>query len=900
MFSKYQNWLRHNLRNSRFKYAAILSFVVLVVLFGVVQAGGPTRPKPPHRPGMGHMGPQKPGMWGKMVHYWRPATTVPTIKIIAVVEDESVTFETRNFPADEDFTVTMGKMYTRGINGIEVGSFNSGDGGKLEQTFEIPEELFGSYKISIRASTDHAFPYFAYNWFYNNSTEPKAVEAEEPSEEEAEEPSEEEAEEPSEEEAEEPSEEEAEEMDEGDSIAAIAAADGRFTTLVAALEAAELAGTLDGEGEFTVFAPTDDAFDALPDGTVETLLADPTGDLTTILLYHVVDGVVLAETVVTLESAETLQGEEITIAVVDDEVVLNDSVKVIETDIEASNGVLHVIDAVLMPPSLSEEGEEAPDEEAEEEPSPLVGQVWQWEEFSDPINGTQVVDGPEKYLIEFLPEGGINIQADCNVGTGTYTADEDGSLSISIGAMTLALCEPESLSDQFVNNLSAAAAYFFAEDDLFIDLSADAGTMMFGPNSDLAADVESGEAGTGGAETEEGAEPETDEGAEAETDEGAEAETDEGAEAETDEGEEAETDEGAEAETDEGAEAETEEGEEAETEEGAEAETEEGAEAETEEGAEAETEEGAEAETGLVGAVWQWSEFTDPVQGTVEIEDSELYTAEFLDDGTVNVQADCNSGRGNYTLDGSSITISELAMTRALCAPESLSDQYVEYLSAAAIYFFEEDDLFFDLPADSGTMRFMAEAEESTAATRGSVYKVVRQDDEEEEDPVPSFTVCTVVANESVSIVTENFPADQEFTVQMGPVPMPMPMPGYHGPAPYGGPKGKPAPGRQPAFKGKAPVGPQPPGKGMPEKKGMWGKSMGPQKVWIPYYEAGTLESGDGGELEATFDIPADFLYGAPKISIVLRTDHDAPYIAYNWFYNNDAEVCEDNDENGD
>ena len=142
-------------------------------------------------------------------------------------------------------------------------------------------------------------------------------------------------------------------MDEAQSIAEIAAEDGRFNTLVAAVTAAGLAETLSGEGTFTVFAPTDDAFAALPEGTVESLLEDPQGALTDILLYHVVDSVVPAETVVTLDSATTMQGEDVAISVVDGEVFLNESAKVIITDIEASNGIIHVIDAVILPPSMS-------------------------------------------------------------------------------------------------------------------------------------------------------------------------------------------------------------------------------------------------------------------------------------------------------------------------------------------------------------------------------------------------------------------------------------------------------------------------------------------------------------------------------------------------------------------
>ncbi len=133
-------------------------------------------------------------------------------------------------------------------------------------------------------------------------------------------------------------------------IVDIAVADGRFTTLVAAVTAADLVDTLSGEGPFTVFAPTDDAFAALPEGTVEALLNDIPA-LTDILLYHVVAGQALAADVVGLDSVTTVQGSDITIDVVDGGVVLNGSVNVIITDIVASNGVIHVVDAVLLPPA---------------------------------------------------------------------------------------------------------------------------------------------------------------------------------------------------------------------------------------------------------------------------------------------------------------------------------------------------------------------------------------------------------------------------------------------------------------------------------------------------------------------------------------------------------------------
>ena len=121
------------------------------------------------------------------------------------------------------------------------------------------------------------------------------------------------------------------------SIAEIAVADGRFTTLVAALDAAGLVETLSGEGAFTVFAPTDDAFAALPEGTVEALLADIPA-LTNILLYHVVDGVVPAETALTLDGqmVETLSGEKFSVSLMDGSLYINDAMVII-TDIEASN-----------------------------------------------------------------------------------------------------------------------------------------------------------------------------------------------------------------------------------------------------------------------------------------------------------------------------------------------------------------------------------------------------------------------------------------------------------------------------------------------------------------------------------------------------------------------------------
>jgi uncharacterized surface protein with fasciclin (FAS1) repeats len=133
-------------------------------------------------------------------------------------------------------------------------------------------------------------------------------------------------------------------------IVEIAVADERFSTLVAAVLAADLAETLSGEGPFTVFAPTNDAFAALPAGTLDSLLLPENKQaLTDILLYHVVSGKVMAADVVGLASATTVLGQDFTITIRDGKVFLNDTIEVIITDIEASNGVIHVIDAVLLP-----------------------------------------------------------------------------------------------------------------------------------------------------------------------------------------------------------------------------------------------------------------------------------------------------------------------------------------------------------------------------------------------------------------------------------------------------------------------------------------------------------------------------------------------------------------------
>jgi uncharacterized surface protein with fasciclin (FAS1) repeats len=130
-------------------------------------------------------------------------------------------------------------------------------------------------------------------------------------------------------------------------IVETAVAAGSFKTLATALQAAGLAEVLKGTGPFTVFAPTDEAFAKLPKGTVEALLKDK-AMLTKVLTYHVVAGEVPASEVVKLKSAKTVEGQDVSIKVMDGKVMIGNA-HVVKADVKASNGIIHVIDTVLMP-----------------------------------------------------------------------------------------------------------------------------------------------------------------------------------------------------------------------------------------------------------------------------------------------------------------------------------------------------------------------------------------------------------------------------------------------------------------------------------------------------------------------------------------------------------------------
>lgn len=137
----------------------------------------------------------------------------------------------------------------------------------------------------------------------------------------------------------------------GQTIVATAVAAGKFNTLAKALQAGDLVDALEGKGPFTVFAPTDEAFAKLPDGTLEDLLKPQNkGKLQDILKYHVVSGTLMAKDVLGRSGAETLNGQMIDFAVKDGKVTV-DNALVVKTDIQCSNGVIHVIDAVILPAS---------------------------------------------------------------------------------------------------------------------------------------------------------------------------------------------------------------------------------------------------------------------------------------------------------------------------------------------------------------------------------------------------------------------------------------------------------------------------------------------------------------------------------------------------------------------
>lgn len=230
------------------------------------------------------------------------------------------------------------------------------------------------------------------------------------------------------------------------------------------------------------------------------------------------------------------------------------------------------------------------------EESELLDTVWQLQQIQYNNDTLTTVDSPQNYTLQFLGDGTVAIQADCNRGQGPFTTTEDRQIAIGPLATTSAACGVDSIDGEFVQRLSDAAIYFLQNGDLFLDLKADAGTMQFSAAPDL---------------------------------------------------------------------------------------------------------------TELTGQVWQLQEIQYNDGQLLTAEPSADYTLEFLADGSIVAKADCNQAIGSFsTTDSREITIGPLATTSAACSPGSIGDDYVQGLDNAAIYFFQDGNLFLDIRYDTGTMRF--------------------------------------------------------------------------------------------------------------------------------------------------------------------------------------------------
>ena len=206
-----------------------------------------------------------------------------------------------------------------------------------------------------------------------------------------------------------------------------AVASGQFTTLATALQAAGLVETLKGPGPFTVFAPTDQAFARLPAGTVEGLLANP-DQLRAVLTYHVVPGRVTAAEVITLPSATTAQGEDVAISAGEAGVRVNDA-SVTQPDIMPSNGVIHVIDSVILPPSMT----------APPNPAPAM------DASAADIVDTAVAAGSFSTLATALDAAGL---VETLKGPGPFTVfapTDEAFAQLPAGTLEALLADPEAL-----------------------------------------------------------------------------------------------------------------------------------------------------------------------------------------------------------------------------------------------------------------------------------------------------------------------------------------------------------------------------------------------------------------------------------------------------------------------
>jgi len=378
--------------------------------------------------------------------------------------------------------------------------------------------------------------------------------------------------------------------------------------------------------------------------------------------------------------------------------------------------VLGACTFILSPPKAEQMEGTIPSVQ-DEEPT-LTGVTWQWVSLADPM-GNIDVPMPEQYTVTFLEDNTVNIKADCNNASGSYSVD-GGTITIVIGPMTLAACPPDSLSDQFVRDLGFAATYFFADDQLLIDMMADGGTMTFAALAEEPAGGDSNDTsnensamtnvieatfmcpdGTAiDAVFDNGADtvtitlpdqtitlPRAISGSGARYGDKTTTFWNQGNEAlvEIDGetiyqncvAEEAAATEG-----------DGKTGEAAETKD------------------DGETGEAVASTSALLDVTWQLVEIQYMDDSVVTPSDPTQYTLTLLADGSVAAQVDCNRGRGSYDLADSSLSFGELATTRMMCPPESLANQYQQGLTDATSYVLEEGDLYIAFGPDAGILHF--------------------------------------------------------------------------------------------------------------------------------------------------------------------------------------------------
>ena len=322
----------------------------------------------------------------------------------------------------------------------------------------------------------------------------------------------------------------------------------------------------------------------------------------------------------------------------------------------------------------------------------LAGTTWFWISQTTPVAETIVVD-PARYTVLFNEDGTANIVADCNNVGATYTSD-GSSLAITLGASTLVACPDDSQADEFLTGLESAALYFFQDGDLYIDRFASAGTMRFSADvPETGGEVEATltpEPGTASATVTAADGIFVRSGPGTEYPDIGVAATDESwtVTGRTEDGTwlaiavpitwAADGQGWVSAEF-----------------------------VELSGGADLPVIEAPQITPGLSGVTWRWLSLTSPL-GVTAVDDPASYTILFNTDGTAAIKADCNNVGATYTTDGSAITITPGPATRVACPEGSLDETFLNGLTNAAITFFENNDLYMDLAADAGTMRFSA------------------------------------------------------------------------------------------------------------------------------------------------------------------------------------------------